>query len=69
MRTATAPALPDNHHFRHLSRTDPAGLGFTHQLDSGNLFMVLVFASMALGSPMTVDQSAGADRLTADPII
>ena len=24
--------------------------------------MVLVFASMALGSPMTVDQSAGADR-------
>jgi len=24
---------------------------------------------MALGSPMTVDQSAGADRLTADPII
>jgi hypothetical protein len=35
----------------------------------GNLFMVLVFASMALGSPITVDQSAGADRLTADPII
>ena len=31
MRTATAPALPDNHPFRHPRRADPAGLGFPHQ--------------------------------------